>query len=123
MGTWEAAGNDKGANRMTPDELQAIEARLAAITPGPWQVGLRKGHDGALHQAMVSAQYHDIAGPIATLDTGRTCIRNGVLTVSIHEAAVAADAAFIANAPADMAALLAEMRRLEAENAALTDAT
>ena len=67
---------------MTADELAAIEARLAAITPGPWSEA--DCHIYGAGKALYLAGY-----------------------------ATAADRDFTAHAPAVMAALLAEVERLQ----------
>jgi hypothetical protein len=69
---------------MTTPDLKAIEERLAAATPGPW--------DAWLNQVRVAAHRSSVASCAA---------KNGP-----------EDATFIASAPTDIAALIAEVRRL-----------
>jgi hypothetical protein len=71
-------------------DLEAIKGRLAAATPGPWYV------DESLRG--VEAQTHGYPVEIVAW-TGR------------------ADAVLIAHAPGDIAALVAEVERLRADNA------
>lgn len=94
------------------DRIDAIRARLAAATPGPWE-------------ADASCSCHDCWGD----DTGRLPGRpaecpnaqimgiDGVVTeVGYGSISVtAADAYLIANAPADLAYLLDEVQRLRAQ--------
>jgi hypothetical protein len=104
-------------------DLDAIEARTAAATPGPWG----QYHDGS------EQDYIDIAAGLEETDTGFRCRRQIAMTVdepidndSAHEEWTAeqdrqqihADAAFIAHARTDVPALLAEVRRLRSELAA-----
>ena len=70
-------------------DLQAIEARLAAATPGPWS---RSGYDVGQVVYGPGGQ-PDLIGPIST---------NSDIE----------DAEFIAHAPKDIRALLAEVGRL-----------
>lgn len=77
-----------------PDErLEQIKERLAAATPGPWNVLY---DDGSLHGT--PEEY------FVNFDAHRD-------TTNIDRPA---DAAFIANAPSDIAYLLAEVERLRA---------
>jgi hypothetical protein len=69
---------------MTEDDLQAIEARANAATPGPWQ--LTGGRD----------EVYDIIGD------GRDVVQQ----------VLSPDAEFIASARTDVPALVAEVRRL-----------
>lgn len=78
---------------MTDDPIRAIEARLAAITPGPWDVEL-----------------YEVLGPD----------RYGQPEIAVCD--TEADAAFIAAAPADLRFLLDEVARLRAALNALLDA-
>lgn len=75
---------------ITPDELASITARLAAIGSGNWRVN-RIGdvvEDIGDQDTRIIAEMIDVDGPIAP---------------------------FIAHAPADIAALLAEVERLREE--------
>ena len=73
------------------NEIQEIEARLAAATPGPWS---RSGHDVGQVVYGPGGQ-PDLIGPIST---------NSDIE----------DAEFIAHAPVDIRALIDEVKRLEA---------
>lgn len=88
---------------MIDDELDAIKGRLAAITEWPWIAFCRTGvrhrmgitnkrlfDDGDAPEVLDVVELEDNAGGIKS----------------------EADAAFIANAPTDIARLLAEVRRL-----------
>ena len=75
---------------MTPDELDAIEARANAATPGPWSA-VRGGLDGR-------GPYHVSAGPFRTL-----------ATVNMHGDNPEADARLMAAAPDLLDALTAIM--------------
>ena len=90
---------------MSPEELAEIEARLKAATPGPWRYNkskcYRPGTNGA--QAVVTDQ----EAVFASAD-GPTI----ALTGNVDDPQSMADADFIAHAPTDIAALLAEVRRL-----------
>lgn len=81
---------------MSDLDLEAIEARAKAATPGPWVVG-----PGAFWNYVVGSDEHgDHAG-----------------------AQEKEDAAFIAASREDVPALVAEVRRLRAEVAALSENT
>lgn len=82
-----------------PDpRLGEIERRLAASTPGPW------GWDGHIRRGLVSPrQAEPVLQCSALLHPGRR------------------DAEFIANAPADVAYLLAELRKRDDVIAKLSD--
>ncbi len=79
---------------MIEQELQAIEKRANAATPGPWAI-------------------RSIMNEIVT--ETRLPMSDFVVSYGLSN-----DAAFIAAARADVPALLAEVRRLQAELAALT---
>lgn len=70
---------------MTPAELDVIEARLKAATPGPW------------------------VAPCGALGTDVRTLGGASVADDVKRAD---DADFIAHAPTDIAALLAEVRRL-----------
>jgi len=82
---------------MTPAYLSAIRARLDAATPGPWR------HDET-HGAgyIVASRGVDAEEPL-------------IAEVAAGEPIDSANAAFIENAPTDIAALLAEVERLRRE--------
>lgn len=84
---------------MTPADIAAIEARLSAATPGPWF------HD---------LQFLQVAAPDPRGGSCRYITAEGGPTDP--------DADLIAHAPADIAALLAEVRRLTAERATALEA-
>ncbi|MEU2924162.1 hypothetical protein ABZ636_03745 [Streptomyces sp. NPDC007251] len=107
-------------NTSQPLDLDAIQARTEAATPGPWGTY----HDGS------ELDYIDIAADLEETDTGFRCRRQIAMTVDepidndpSHKEwtveqdrqQIHADAAFIAHAPEDIAALLAEVHRLRAE--------
>lgn len=73
---------------MTSDQLAAIEARLRAATPGPWTNDMRE----------------------VWTANGTHCICDAY--VDEIESGECSDATFIANAPADIAALVDEVKRL-----------
>lgn len=74
---------------MTELELNAIRARLDAATPGPWFTGMSGGH-------------------WYVLDNDITCDIEGQIC-SLNRRHAEANADLIANAPSDLAALLAEV--------------
>ena len=74
---------------MTPADLAEIEARLNAATPGPWRLAIACDEYGQ--------------------DESKSTVRAGYVDVCMADNA---DATFIAHAPTDIAALLAEVRRL-----------
>lgn len=76
---------------MTNEELTAIEARANAATMGPWK--------GTKNSGVVSTRTRD-----SVFETGCGCCTEKFLS--------AEDAAFIADARADVPALVAEVRRL-----------
>ena len=89
---------------MTPEELAEIEARLLAATPGPW------------HKLAVTTE-RGYGTHVVSLDQPGSDGPEGQVAVWLHGRNVAAglsgnDADFIAHAPADIARLLAEVRRL-----------
>lgn len=79
---------------MTPLDLEAIEARLRAATPGPWAAVW-------LSEALKVAHRH--AMPWFADDAPES-----------YRPSKEADAALISHAPTDIASLLAEVRRLRA---------
>lgn len=86
---------------MTPEQLSEIEARLRAATPGPWTKDPRGGgvvRGSTLIEFVRGSSYTQVA-----------------LAVGLHEKEAGGqeeNATFIANAPADIAALIAEVERL-----------
>lgn len=85
---------------MSPDETAAVEARLNAATPGPWR--LSRGYDTRSIWADRDSAGWD-AFHIATTDWPDDSDQPE------------RDAEFIANAPADIAALLAHVKEQAAE--------
>jgi hypothetical protein len=84
---------------MSDDELNAIEARANAATPGPWTQG-----------EIAAGDLPYAGGCFAVEVFGATADPYAVLAECQHEA----DAAFIAAARTDIPALVAEVRRLRA---------
>jgi hypothetical protein len=86
---------------MTPAQLSEIEERLRAATPGPWTKDPRGGgvvRGSTLIEFVRGSSYTQVA-----------------LAVGLHEKEAGGqeeNATFIANAPADIAALIAEVKRL-----------
>lgn len=85
---------------MTEDELKAIEARAEAATPGPWETGEEVSYPGRCAGIWPQGDTWNIV----TTDCG---VYGPELV----------DAVFIAHARTDVPALIAEVRRLRAENA------
>lgn len=85
----------------TDIDIEAIEARLAAATPGEWKAGRMdtESYDGNGYGPYKNV-YGGPDGETAARGEGPNCRAN---------------AAFIAHAPADIAALLAEVKRLREE--------
>lgn len=81
-------------------DIEPIKARLAAATPGPWS----PRHAG--HGSHVTTGRYDVAWCGTTFGVDR----NG--TYGREGAGCVADAELIANAPTDLAALIAEVERL-----------
>jgi len=75
---------------ITPEALAAIEARLKAATPGPWE------WDGEILSSPDNDVYNHILSLFPKAEKNYR---------------------FIANAPTDLALLIAEVKRLEAERA------
>lgn len=93
-------------------DLEAIKARLAAATPGPW---LRCGDDrGGCTCGMVFAPGVDqhVATSLTANDEGMPCP---------DEATQRANAALIAHAPQDLADLLAALNEEKARTASVLD--
>ena len=94
---------------MTDDELQAIEARASAATPGPWRsddqvVGWMGGTQPGV---AVRNQDGNVRDAVAMVVDMRAAEISGSLRPI-------EDAAFIAAARMDVPALVAEVRRLRA---------
>lgn len=83
---------------MTPEQLAEIEKRLAAATPGPIDVH-RYDNDGGDISFQLQARTGTVICSTNDYDNPRA----------------KADAHLYAHAPADITALLAEVRRLRAE--------
>lgn len=86
---------------MTDEELDAIEARAAAATWGPW----RAGHVEAEGKVW-ARDAHALGGP----HLGEVCIFNA----NLHRPHTP-DREFVAHARTDVPALVAELRRVRAE--------
>jgi hypothetical protein len=80
---------------LTEADLQAIEARLKAATPGPWE-----------------AQIPAMMGEFPRAKIKPLKIEGKLYN---HPMLKTADAELIANAPQDLALLIAEVRRLQKE--------
>ena len=82
---------------MTKERLAEIRARLAAATPGPWHVGpIVKG-----------------SGILFVMDS---------VGKKVADCTFSRDSQFVANASADIAVLLTEVERLQAERGGLSHA-
>jgi hypothetical protein len=84
---------------MTEDELQPIEARANAATPGPWTTGAGKIREGETRE-LVIATNDDVIVALAYGGVGNPVDRT------------TQDRTFIASARTDVPALVAEVRRL-----------
>lgn len=99
---------------MTPDELDAIEARANAATPGPW--GFERVDTQTKGMAETTHQ-HVYSGTTGVADTWHTTplVIEGFGPLSGYlppRHGKVEDAEFIAHARADVPALVAEVRRL-----------
>lgn len=86
---------------MTDDDLNAIRARVEAATPGEWRVEWDGEYDQELFPCEISARE----------SRSSTAFEKVCDVEELSEA----DADLIANAPTDLRALLAEVKRLRAE--------
>jgi hypothetical protein len=102
-------------------DLDAIEARLAKATPGPWigytVVPGEKGQERPPSGCCVDSNATDAA----LVRAGRSFDGDGRVydNCIAEEVRLAADAELIAHAPADLAALAAEVRALRGRVAEL----
>lgn len=112
---------------MTPADIAAIEARVAAATPGPWRPQADTNRNGT----PARSRWRGIYEPVPGQELGsRSCVMNasykGMEPDDIWISCAAADMDLIAHAPTDLARLLADRRELEARataaEAALADA-
>jgi hypothetical protein len=88
---------------MTEDELQAIEARATAATPGPWTTGAGKVEGGQVRELVIGpGPRDDVIVAIAYGGFGNPVDRTSE------------DRAFIAAARTDVPKLITEVRRLKA---------
>lgn len=101
-------------DRLPDTELDAIRERLSAATPGPWEAMCAdSGHSKfELDCSVITESMGDVI-----------CQMDSLWRVTDNEAPEAKtdgrhDAWFIAHAPTDVAALLAEVERLRAEREA-----
>lgn len=92
---------------MTDEELDAIKGRLAAITEWPWIAFCRTGVRHRM--GITNKRLFDDGDSPEVLDVVELGDNAGGIKSE-------ADAAFIANAPDDIARLLAEVERLREEN-------
>lgn len=84
---------------MTDEELNEIESRASAATPGQWTAG----EIGVVTtDAKISERYDQVASVLPICDRKGYCYQDGTTR-------------FIAHARADIPALIAEVRRLKAE--------
>ena len=111
----DAEGNDSPEwhDRPQPPDLEAIEARLKAATEGPWEAD--EANPWTPHQRSSFADYgasiYGLAGEMTIVVGGSQDEQGGSVGVLTNE-----DARFIAHSWSDIRALLAEVRRLWAEN-------
>jgi hypothetical protein len=98
-------------------DLDAIEARLNAATPGPWDSLMDSDTKAA------ARDWREVWGGPASVVVGDFYERrSGGETETVCGVRIrAANATLIANAPTDLRALVAEVRRLTDANARLTD--
>ena len=89
---------------MTNEELAAIRHRLASATPGPWEAISDSDGWAVAHRGQFYAR-----------------LGTGSIEGAWPRRRIEADQQFIAHAPADMTALLAEVARLRAREAALRE--
>ena len=82
---------------MTTFDLEPIKERLAAATPGPWEMS----YDADDKWTSITGQPYDDGGQWLVCPEVATC-----------EGEPDADSTFIAHAPEDIAALVAEVERL-----------
>jgi hypothetical protein len=92
---------------MTDEELQAIKARVAAATPGPWAMSRDEMSAGF-------GQHRYVVVGTTTAD-GKKLVDWRLLVEGMRGADAVHDAEFIAHARTDEPALLAEVERLRAE--------
>lgn len=92
---------------LSEQRLSEIRARLKAATPGPW---------------MLSEAKYSVPGEVVVSDVDGDF--RSILTIRADDVPVVDkddDAAFIVNAPTDIADLLAEVERLRAHGAEVGD--
>lgn len=97
---------------MTEEELAAIETRCDAATRGPWLLD----DSGDIYSAGGTYTKYDREGYLHTEWNGAICIVDSGVYPPWGD-----DAAFIAHAREDIPALIAEVRRLQAEIAEASD--
>ena len=85
---------------MTTFDLEPIKERLAAATPGPWEMS----YDADDKWTSITGQPYDDGGQWLVCPEVATC-----------EGEPDADSTFIAHAPEDIAALVAEVERLRGQ--------
>jgi hypothetical protein len=96
--------------KIKSNRIAEIKARLAAATPGPWTANLQ-------------GNYVDVQTERDKRLEQRRGWRHYLLEINLHfdfrekeYSQASANAEFVANAPADIAYLLAEVKRLKKEN-------
>ena len=97
---------------MTEQQLAEIEARWAKATPGPWFSEYGEQQANPEEPPSWNGEMY-ITGKQGTAQYDQSSY---IATVG-YNGSGESDAAAIANAPTDISALLAEVRRLNAENA------
>jgi hypothetical protein len=111
---------------MTPEELDAIEARAKAATAGPWVVWSDEGpvwlpNRKALPRECLGGWTMSVCHHEGSFESSdHRCVATAIMR-SEDDVQGGADAAFIAAARADVPALVAEMRRLQGELASVTE--
>ena len=90
------------------ERIDAIKARLAAATPGPWEI-LRDGETTSIAMRTTTHVYPVVKAACA--DYPGRWSSNESAELWIEDA----DAALISNAPDDLAFLLSEIERLQRE--------
>ncbi len=98
---------------MTPADLAAIEARCEAATEGPWHTGLARTEPHNTPQIAVCGETFRKLWEGAPAVFGEPI---GSPKQVCQQFGTDADAAFIAASRSDVPALLAEVRRLQADN-------
>lgn len=104
--------------------IDEIELRLAAATPGPWREGR---HDMQSYHPITAEHYTNIYVDGTMVDGASGNVIPRVIARAVDDPGEPdaknnkADAAFIANAPADLRYLLGEVKRLREALEAIRD--